>query len=53
MSKVRLKVYFYGKLHTSSGLYVINKQVDDISESGCFTTLNLVRVGADNSTRAY
>ena len=49
MSKVRLKVYFYGKLHTSSGLYIINKQVDDIGEQGYFTTLNLVRVGSDNT----
>ncbi len=49
MSKLRLKVYFYGKLHTASGLYIINKQVDDIGLEGCYTTLNLVRVGADNT----
>lgn len=47
MSKLRLNVYFYGRKHISSGLYIITKQVDDISENGFFTTLNLVRVGGD------
>ena len=45
MSYVRVNVYFYGKPHNSSGLYVIKKQVDEISESGYQTTLSLVRVG--------
>lgn len=47
MSKVRLSVLFYGKTHISSGEYIINKQVDNIGLDGCWTTLNLVRVGGD------
>lgn len=47
MSYIRVNVYFYGKQHSSSGLYVIKKQVDNISESGYTTTLSLVRVGND------
>lgn len=47
MSKVRLSVLFYGKAHISSGEYIINKQVDNIGLDGCWTTLNLVRVGGD------
>lgn len=45
MSHVRLNVYFYGRKHLSSGLYVVTKQVDNISEQGFRTTLNLLRVG--------
>ena len=45
MSYVRLNVYFYGKRHMNSGLYIITKQTDNISESGCTTTLKLTRVG--------
>lgn len=45
MSYIRVNVYFYGKKHSSSGLYVITKQVDTIDESGYMTTLSLVRVG--------
>lgn len=48
MSKVRLNVLFYGKAHISSGEYIINKQVDHIDGNGCWTTLNLVRVGSDD-----
>ena len=48
MSKVRLNVLFYGKAHISSGEYIINKQVDNIDGNGCWTTLNLVRVGGDD-----
>ena len=44
MSKVKLNVLFYGKKHISSGIYLINKQVDTVSSSGCWTTLNLIRV---------
>ena len=47
MSKVRLNVLFYGKAHISSGEYIINKQTDTIDTSGCWTTLNLVRIGED------
>lgn len=49
MSKLRLNVLFYGKAHTSSGTYIINKQVDNIDESGCWTTLDLVRTEGDTA----
>ena len=44
MTHVRLNVYFYGRKHISSGLYIITKQVDNISENGFSTTLNLTRI---------
>ncbi len=45
MSYVRLRVYFFGWEHISSGLYIITKQQDSIDEnSGYRTTLNLTRV---------
>ena len=47
MTNVRLKVYYYGQLHSSSGKYIVTKQVDKISFSGFETQLTLVRVGAD------
>lgn len=47
MSKLRLNVLFYGKAHISSGTYIINKQIDNVSTEGCWTTLNLVRVDGD------
>lgn len=49
MSYLRLNMYYFGKKHISSGLYVISKQVDTINETGFKTTLSLVRVGADNN----
>lgn len=52
MSKVRLKIYFYGRLHAASGLYIINKEVDEVGMSGCWTTLSLIRVGGDNATNS-
>lgn len=45
MSTVNLNVYFYGKRHSSSGMYVITKQTDTVDEYGCRTTLKLTRVG--------
>lgn len=49
MTHIRLNVYFYGRKHTSSGLYVITKQVDEISSSGFRTTLNLTRISSDDT----
>lgn len=46
---VRLKVYYYGRLHISSGLYIVTSQVDKIDTSGFTTTLSLQRVDADNT----
>lgn len=45
MSYIRVNVYFYGKKHSSSGLYIITKQTDTIDSSGYKTTLSLVRIG--------
>ena len=47
MTHVRLNVYFYGKKHISSGLYIVTKQQDTISEAGFKTVLNLVRIAGD------
>lgn len=44
MSYIRINVYFYGKKHSSSGVYIITKQVDDVGVDGYSTTLSLVRV---------
>ena len=44
MTHVRLNVYYYGRKHTTSGLYVITKQLDEVSTSGYRTTLNLLRI---------
>lgn len=48
MSYVRVNAMFYGQRHISSGLYIITKQIDDISKGGYRTTLTLVRIGGDN-----
>lgn len=47
MSYVKVNTLFYGRKHTSSGLYIITKQEDSVSESGYRTTLSLTRVGGD------
>ena len=48
MSYVRLNVFFFGKKHISSGLYIVTKEQDSISESGFKTTLNLIRIAKDD-----
>ena len=45
MSYIRVNIYFYGRKHSASGIYIITKQEDNISESGYSTTLSLTRVG--------
>lgn len=48
MSYVRLNVIFPGgNKHISSGLYIVTKQVDDISDQGYKTTLSLTRISGD------
>lgn len=49
MNYVRLNVLFFGRKHTSSGLYIITKQIDRVSGNGYQTTLELTRVGKDNN----
>jgi len=48
MSYVRLNVFFFGRKHISSGLYIVTKEQDSISEAGFKTTLNLIRIAADD-----
>lgn len=48
MSHLRLNVYYYGKKHISSGLYIITKQQDTVNSSGYRTTLNITRISGDN-----
>ena len=48
MTYVKLNVLFAGGVkHISSGMYIITKQVDSISNGGYTTTLTLLRVGGD------
>ncbi len=47
MTHVRLNVYFYGRKHISSGLYIVTKQVDTVDGSGYRTVLNLTRIQGD------
>lgn len=47
MTHVRLNVYFFGKKHLSSGLYIITKQVDKIDYNGFKTVLSLTRIDSD------
>jgi hypothetical protein len=45
MQYLRLNVVFPGgNKHTSSGLYIVTKQVDDINASGYVTTLTITRI---------
>ena len=48
MTHVRLNVYYYGKKHISSGLYIITGQTDEISTAGYKTTLGLRKIAGDN-----
>jgi hypothetical protein len=47
MQYVRLNVIFPGgNKHISSGLYIVTKQVDNISGDGYKTTLSLTRISS-------
>ena len=48
MTHVRLNVYYYGKKHISSGLYIITGQTDEISTAGYKTTLGLRKIAGDD-----
>jgi len=48
MTHLRLNIIFPGgRKHIASGLYIITKQVDTISEAGYFTELSLTRISGD------
>lgn len=49
MTRVRLNVYYFGRKHVSSGLYIVTAQDDQIDMSGYRTTLKITRVSPDNS----
>ncbi len=49
MSYVRVKIYFWGQLDIDSGLYIVSSQEDSIDSRGFRTTLNLIRVGGDDT----
>jgi hypothetical protein len=45
MQYLRLNVIFPGgNKHISSGLYIVTKQIDDISANGYTTTLSITRI---------
>lgn len=48
MSYLRVNVYYYGRKHVSSGVYVVTQQEDTIDATGYFTTLSLLRVGGSD-----
>lgn len=51
MQYVKLNVIFPGgNRHLASGLYIVTRQVDDISSTGYATTLGLTRIKGDNDT---
>lgn len=52
MTNVKLNVYFYGRKHLSSGLYVVTGESDHIDTQGFRTTLTLLRVGDTSVTEA-
>lgn len=48
MNYIKVNVYFYGRKHISSGLYIITKEQDQLDSQGYKTTLSLTRVGEDS-----
>ena len=50
MQNIKLNVYFYGRKHISSGVYIISSQKDIISTQGFSTTLELIKIAQDTGT---
>lgn len=48
MSYLRLNIVFFGKKHIYSGLYIITKQQDTVSDSGFSTSLDMVKIAEDD-----
>lgn len=48
MSYIKINTYFYGRKHSSSGLYIITKQMDQIDASGYRSTLSLTRIKGED-----
>lgn len=54
MQYVRLNVIFPGgHKHTTSGLYIVTKQVDTIDTSGYKTQLTITKLSGDESIKTY
>lgn len=49
MTRVRLNVFYYGRKHISSGLYIVTAQEDSINDRGYRTTLKITRISPDTS----
>lgn len=49
MSYLQINVYFFGKLHNISGVFMVTKQVDNIDENGYYTTFSLTRIGENSA----
>lgn len=49
MNYIRVNLYFYGKKFIATGMYIILSQVDEVSEGGFRTTLQLLKVGGANT----
>lgn len=52
MTHVRINVYFFGRKHISSGLYIVTNQQDQIDASGYRTTLSITRISGDEQLAA-
>lgn len=50
MTYIKINVWFYGRKHISSGVYMITEQEDTINSSGYRTRLSLTRVGSVSET---
>jgi hypothetical protein len=48
MSYVQVNVWFYGRKHNASGLYIITEQNDTIDDNGFMTALSLLRIRGDD-----
>jgi hypothetical protein len=46
MNYLKVNVWFFGRKHISSGIYLITKQRDTINSGGYRTELTLTRIGA-------
>lgn len=48
MSYIKINVYYFGRKHISSGIYVVTAEEDTVDASGYFTTLTVTRVKGDD-----
>ena len=53
MGYLRLNIYFFGKKHVASGLYIVTRQQNIIDTSGFKTNLNLMRIDSPDEGLYY